>query len=650
MSITLNLENKAQIVANVTPAIASAIYTSSKLELNPHKGACVALAMVWSFVEFELNTAYNTVDILVNLEYYLDKVRRLNKSTNLKGSAENVLVVAKELNLVSYSEDDKLITLTDKWNSLVLTKNVTLPCVGALNDDDRLTSYLKNNDKPSLLLKEAIQHLQATEYHVSGDMLNIISQVMAKVKLMPFGPKRVMMLQELDTYGYVMEGCNKMANEPVLTSEYDADARGRLYHVACAGANPQASDLARSVYAHNTENVVSMYSDSTNGTESTFTESYLMFLDELSDCAGKNKFQTKDYLTRVANNPVEFLFQTLVKSLSDSVEDRDNCPSKPFTLVRMALDYMDFQTTGKCDSRLGYGLDARCSGTQYFAILAGDAVMGEATGITTKKKSDTTDPYVMSAKILTNKYGHAFANRSFIKTPYMAVQYGGTEKALLTSKDNIQNLVDAGVREGDMVGVAEDCVKAINEALGKKINNLKEVVQNTLSDILEEKGKAYISYRHTDGQSVFKPAAPKVEVCPSFSIFLGSGEKTMHFGKKDGMWTIQSKVPTAEEYVRTFMVNYIQGLDALVARTVIVHAKRAGLKSFTSIHDCFRTTLQDAPKLKAVIASAYKEVFIDNDQHEHLLNTILKRPSMPKYTNIVTEEILNHADSSYFCA
>jgi hypothetical protein len=276
--------------------------------------------------------------------------------------------------------------------------------------------------------------------------------------------------------------------------------------------------------------------------------------------------------------------------------------------------------------------------------------MGEATGITTKKKSDTTDPYVMSAKILNNKFGHAFATRSFIKTPYMAVQYGGTEKALLTSRDNIQNLKDAGVTPESMVDVAEDCVKAINEALGRKINNLKTIVQNTLSDILEEKGRAYITYRHTDGQSVFKPAAPKVEVCPSFSIFLGSGEQTMHFGKKDGMWTIQSKVPTAEEYVRTFMVNYIQGLDALVARTVIVHAKRVGLNSFTSIHDCFRTTLKDAPRLKAVIASAYKEVFIDNDQHEHLLNIILKRPSMPKYTNIVTEEILNHTDSSYFCA
>ena len=105
----------------------------------------------------------------------------------------------------------------------------------------------------------------------------------------------------------------------------------------------------------------------------------------------------------------------------------------------------------------------------------------------------------------------------------------------------------------------------------------------------------------------------------------------------------------AEEFVRTFMVNYIQGLDALVARTVIVHAKKAGLKSFTSIHDCFRTTLEDAPKLKAVIASAYKEVFIDTDQHAHLMSTI-NRPSMPQYKNIVTEEILNHEDSSYFCA
>lgn len=652
-SITLNLENKGRIVANVTPAITAAIYTSSKIELNPHKSAGVALAIVWAFVELELNTEHNTVDVLPSLQYHLDRVRKLNKGIELGGNARNLLVVAERLNLVKIDvgscaktgADLEYFTLTDKWNSLVLAKNVTLPATQAIDDNERTTTYVKGGKaKPSPIMKEAIQHLQSTEYHVHGDMLRILTEVMAKVKLMPFGQQRIAMLQELETYSYVFDGCDKMAQEETLASEYDADTRGRLYHVACAGANPQASDLARSLYAHNTENYVNMYNE-----EGEFTQSYLMFLDELDDCAGKNKFQTKDYLTRVANNPVEFLFQTLAKSLSTNLEDRRNCPKKPFTLVRMALDYVDFQTTGKCDSRLGFGLDARCSGTQYFAILAGDAVMGEATGITTKKKQDTTDPYVMSAKILSDKFGYNFATRAFIKTPYMAVQYGGSSKALLTSKDNIQNLKDAGVTTDNMAEVAEDCITAINEALGVKINNLKTTVQNTLEDILEEKGRAYINYRHSDGFNVFKPAAPKIEVCPSFSLFLGTGEQTMYFGKKDGQWTIQSKTPTAQEFVRTFMVNYIQGLDALVARTVIVHAKKAGLKSFTSIHDCFRTTLEDAPKLKQVIADAYNEVFIETDQHEHLMK-ILGRPNMPQYKNIVTKEILNHEDSSYFCA
>ena len=659
-SITLNLENKGRIVANVTPAVTAAIYTSSKIELNPHKSAGVALAIVWAFVELELNTEHYTVDVLPSLQYHLDRVRKLNKGIELGGNAKNLLVVAERLNLIKIDIDDttmegqnfEYFTLTEKWNSLVLAKNVTLPCVGHIDDTERSTSYVKGGkSKPSPLLKEAIQHLQETEYHVHGDMLVILNEVMAKVKLMPFGPQRISMLQELETYSYVFSGCDQVVQEGILTSEYDADTRGRLYHVACAGANPQASDLARSLYAHNTENYVSMYENYEVGTGNgiEFTQQYLMFLDELDDCAGKNKFQTKEYLTRVANNPVEFLFQTLAKSLSTNLEDRQNCPKKPFTLVRMALDFVDFQTTGRCDSRLGFGLDARCSGTQYFAILAGDAVMGEATGITTKKKQDTTDPYVMSAEILSEKFNYNFATRAFIKTPYMAVQYGGSSKALLTSKDNIQNLKDAGVATTDMAEVAEDCITAINEALGVKINNLKTTVQNTLEAILEEKGKDYISYRHSDGFNVFKPAAPKIEVCPSFSLFLGSGEQTMYFGKKEGQWTIQSKTPTAQEFVRTFMVNYIQGLDALVARTVIVHAKKAGLKSFTSIHDCFRTTLEDAPKLKQVIADAYNEVFIETDQHEHLMK-ILGRPSMPQYKNIVTREILDHVDSSYFCA
>ena len=251
--------------------------------------------------------------------------------------------------------------------------------------------------------------------------------------------------------------------------------------------------------------------------------------------------------------------------------------------------------------------------------------------------------------MLFDTHGYTFADRSFIKTPYMAVQYGGSSKALLTSKDNVQNLIDAGVKSADMADVAEHCIEAINKALGVKINNLKEVVQNTLADILGESGKTYISYKHSDGFTVFKPAAPKVEVCPSFSLFLGSGEQTMHFGKKGGQWTIQSKTPTAEEYVRTFMVNYIQGLDGLVARTVAVQAKRDGLRAYTSIHDCFRVCLADAPKLKNTIAKAYKTCFIDTDQHAHLMST-LGRHNIPAYTNIVTEEILFHKDSSYFCA
>ena len=522
---------------------------------------------------------------------------------------------------------------------------------GKFDDDNRLTNYVKGGKvKPSKLLKEAIQHLQATEYHVHGDMLNIIGQVIGRVKAMPMSDLRNSIMMELDGYGYILTGCETMKDEPILTSPYDADVRGRLYHEACAGANPQSSDLARSLYAHNVENFVSKYQthavETGAGVET--TESYNMFLDELDDCAGGKKFQDSKYLMRVANNPIEFLFQSLKKSLSTDLATRQDCPKKPFTLVRMALDFADFENTGKCDSRLGFGLDARCSGTQYFAILAGDAEMGEATGITTKPKSETTDPYVMSAKKLLEKFGYDFASRSFIKTPYMAVQYGGGERALLTSKDNLQNLRDAGILSNDMQQVAKDCIEAINEAMGVKINNLKTTVQDTLKVNLELAGKEYITYRHTDGLQVFKPAKPTIEVCPSFSLFLGAG-KRMHFGKAEGSWTVKAAQPTAEEYVRTFLVNYIQGLDALVARTVIVHAKKAGLKAFTSIHDCFRTTLLDAPKLKAVIASAYKEVFIDNDQHVHLMK-ILGRPVMPQYTPIVTEEILNHKDSSYFCA
>ncbi len=51
--------------------------------------------------------------------------------------------------------------------------------------------------------------------------------------------------------------------------------------------------------------------------------------------------------------------------------------------------------------------------------------------------------------------------------------------------------------------------------------------------------------------------------------------------------------------------------------------------------------------MKAVVASTYKEVFVDNNQLENLRAQLGELDYYAE--NIVTEELLNHENSYYFC-
>jgi len=165
---------------------------------------------------------------------------------------------------------------------------------------------------------------------------------------------------------------------------------------------------------------------------------------------------------------------------------------------------------------------------------------------------------------------------------------------------------------------------------------------------LEESGKAFLTYKHTDGLTVLKPCFPSEDICDAFSIRVDGTTRVIFGQQQEGKpWTIRQTKPTAEEFIRTFVVNFIQGIDALVARTVAVHAKRAGLRGYTSIHDCFRVCLADAPKLMKVIRSAYKEVFVDNNQFENLSKQLGGIEMFQ--TNIVTNELLDSEHAYYFC-
>ncbi|QHJ82482.1 MAG: hypothetical protein [Bacteriophage sp.] len=643
------MTNSTQIIKSVVPAITALVFRAKRnqMYMEPKTCAIASLAIYTMMTSFTRDDAV-PFDALVALAG--NAIERANKYNNdmkqyhYVDGATCLVGLAKHFGFIRMNEDAKIV-MSDAWVELVTVKATAIPFTTPVTDETRRKPYVKGGKvKPSKLLKEAINHLEATEYHVESSMVDIVDGVLDTFA-MAGRPLPDAIQQEL----HVWNASKSMKLEDTLFSEYFADNRGRLYHVACAGPNPQSSDFARSLYSLNVSAPVSKLDES-----GSLSEHYQFFMNEMEDIASGDWLSAKQ-LTAVATRPV--------KALTWMLDNPKLSPKKPFTYIRMALDWFTFETTGVCDSRIGFGLDAKCSGTQYLAFVAGDLRMARATGLVdTNVKS--ADPYQLSLveamEILrksfklsmTNESMETYMNpkdgRAFIKTPYMAVQYGGGVAALTGNKDFCETVTKMYGTAEKIEDFASMCVDAVHNALGEKINKFITQTQEAVSAKLELMDKAFLTYKHTDGQTVLKPCFPSEDICDAFSIRVDGTTRVIFGQEKDGKpWSIRQPNPTAEEFVRTFVVNFIQGLDALVARTVAVHAKRAGLRGFTSIHDCFRCCLADSVKLMDVIRSAYHEVFVENDQFENLSQQI---GGINMYQeNIVTKELLDSPHAYYFC-
>lgn len=640
-----------QTMKSVVPSIAALVYRAKEKQqyMEPHTCALAALAIFHMMTMF---TRDDVIPAVSMVELANASIKKANSSNNdmkqyhYVDPSINLIGLAKHFGFLNMNED-KSFQQTEAWIELVTAKDASIPFTTPVTAENRRKPYVKGGKvKPSKLLRNTINFLQSTEYHVDGQMVAVIKK-MLEMKQFAGEVMPVAVKQE----EHVWNAALNMVIQDTLFSDYFADNRGRLYHVACAGPNPQSSDFARCLYSHNIENFVNKLNE-----DGSTTEAYNMFMAELDDISG-GEWNTPRYLTRVAQNPAGALAQIL------NMSKEQNPPKKPFTYVRLALDWFQFETTGKCDSRVGFGLDAKCSGTQYLAFIAGNMEMAQATGLV-DNESKARDPYQLSLvqlmKLLekssmnpTQEIKDAFLNpkagRNFIKTPYMAVQYGGGKAALTGNKDFCKYVVNnLQVDIAKLEDFAELCVDAVHAALGEKINLFIAKTMAAVKAKCDAIGKAYFTYKHTDGQVVHKPCFPSRDICEAFSIRVDSQTRVI-FGQQmeNKPWTIREANPTAEEFVRTFVVNYIQGIDALVARTVAKYAELEGLRGFTSIHDCFRCCLADAPRMMDVIRKAYIEVFVTNNQFESLSKQL---GGIEMYhENIVTEELLNSEHAYYFC-
>lgn len=637
-----------QTIKSVVPSITAMVYKAKENQsyMQPQTCAIAGLAIFHMMTSFTRDDVVPAIAMVGLAEASIKKANSSNndlKQYHYNDPALYLIGMAKHFGFISMAED-KSFTMTERWVELVTTKETAVPFVAPVMAEQRRKPYVKGGKtKPSKMAKEAMDFLADTAYHVDQDMVQIVDRALDMIQRSG-GVVPVEIQQEM----HVWTNSKNMAREDELFSEYFGDNRGRLYHVACAGPNPQSSDFSRSLYSHNVENTVNKLNE-----DGSLSAAYTMFMNELADISGGKWLEAK-MLTRAASNPAGALVHMLQSG---------DAPAKPFTYIRLALDWFKFETTGVCDSRIGFGLDAKCSGTQYLAFIAGNMEMARATGLV---DSDTkaADPYQLSLvqlmklldkssirpeQSIIDEHLNKKTGRSFIKTPYMAIQYGGGVAALVGSSKFVTYATENLKIGADKIQLfAEICKEAIHLALGEKINMFIEKVQAAVAKRLEEMGKEFLTYRHTDGFLVMKPCFPSRDICDAFSIRVDSQTRVI-FGQQqeNKPWQIREAKPTKEEFVRTFVVNFIQGIDALVARTVAVKAKKAGLRGFTSIHDCFRSCLADAPRMMDVIREAYVEIFVENNQFENLAKQI---GGIDMYhTNIVTKELLMSEHAYYFC-
>lgn len=279
--------------------------------------------------------------------------------------------------------------------------------------------------------------------------------------------------------------------------------------------------------------------------------------------------------------------------------------------------------------------------------------------------------------------------RNDMKTPYMAIQYGGSSHAISSGGTSAAFTLFCKTNNLITGYAAELAEAAVNEALGSQVTDMIASIEYTVAQLLETKEERVtnVSYTHTDGFVVRtdNSSCQVKSAIDAFSFIFKCAEydndgnetlkaKTIDFNTsselvfQDSNSSIEmdcvsvNSQRTRSETVRKFVVNYVQGIDALIARTVAINARDAGITNYTSIHDCFRCHPNDVTKLQEVISLTYKQLFIEQDQLAHLESQIgeitgyyTKDENFQEYwvswnrgQNFVTAEILDSVNSYYF--
>lgn len=473
-------------------------------------------------------------------------------------------------------------------------------------------SFNKLASNVSNLMKNAIDTLQATEYVVDEFMIRIANNVTGSDEQ------------------YVIDGCNKLISDgnTERVSEFFSDRRGRMYQGDCHGPNGQSSDMARSLME--LAGVQTNY-DVDLATLALREEMQDMVCVDLDRAIGMFRAEVVSVKTAAAF----IMFQeelkkakaadTLDLDMSDSL-----IASKPWSFTKAmrilnALDNGERPYIG-----MAFGLDAKCSGPQYGAIMTGDREIARACGFTTQGEVD--DAYMLAESSCV-KAGIRGLDRNLIKTPYMGIFYGQgymafADEAKYDGKPGnhdprllaILQAIDVPV-DGDepmLVTQARRFHKAVEASFGK-MAGLRKSIKNSHYQYTEEGIDVYTTkptmHNMGDGTYVCMDYKVKTDILGNIERYdVKMPDVTIEMdGFSETFLRMAFKTKTVDlvAHGRSGFVNLIQATDALVARHIVVNLREFGAQHVIAVHDCFRVNINDylEGRLHNAIEKAYADIF-----------------------------------------
>jgi hypothetical protein len=247
--------------------------------------------------------------------------------------------------------------------SLLLTNEKSMPTAAFHGITDRRRPIMPNNSTNktaqtvSPLMQEAVDVLQATKYNVDTFMFNVARRTGNRAE------------------AYVIEGCAKLikhGNVPVV-AEFFGDRRGRLYQGDCHGPNGQSSDMARSL--------MDLHGVHTNYDIAKATVAVRAEMGDMAKCDLDKAIA--DFRSIVISSKTAADWIMAQTKLKDN-DLTNELVSKPYSFCKAMRILGELEKGNKPYIGMAFGLDAKCSGPQYGAIMTGDRKIAAATGFTCK--------------------------------------------------------------------------------------------------------------------------------------------------------------------------------------------------------------------------------------------------------------------------